>query len=296
MLPAPRLVLLAIRLLRVVPAAPVRMLARLVGHVAYAVAGERRRTLIENARWLAPNETPRGQRRLARRTFVNLFDAVVDVFRLPSLEKARIAELIMVHGREHLDAAFAVGRGVIFATLHLGPYELGGAWLAVQGYPVHGMAEDLDPGTNAALMQYRSATGMQVISRSAGARALLRLLRDRQMVLLVSDRVVGPGSDGVEVTFGSGRRMLPAGPAALALTTGAPLLVGYVVRNRGSGSRYVGYISPPVMVERSGDGNADRAALTREVAALLSQAAASHPDEWYVFQPEWQTSEPGTRG
>ena len=287
MIPAPRVVRLAVRLLRYVPVAPIRTAARGIGAIAFTVARGRRATLLENVRHLAPNESPTGHRRLARRTFMNLLDAAVDLFRLPSMRRDQLEALIAVRGREHLDAAMARGKGVVVATPHLGPYELGGAWLALLGYPVHAMVEDIDPETNAALALYREATGMKLISRSGGVRSVLRLLRDRQAVLLVADRVVGGGSDGVRVAFGDGDRFVPTGPATLALATGAPIVVGHIARNPGGATRYLVQLEPPIIPEATGDADRDREGLTIRVAEALSAAVCAHPDQWYVFQPHW---------
>ncbi len=248
MIPSAPLVRLAVRLLGVVPVAPVRWLAHGAGTLAYLVASARRATLLENQRWLAPNDSARTHRRRARATFRHLMDAAVDLWRIPTLAPGAFDELVAVEGRDHLDAALAMGRGVVAVTAHLGPYELGGAWLAHAGYPVHAMAEALDPETNAALALYREATGMKLVSRAAGIRPLLRLLREGQVLLLVADRVVGGGDPGLPVRFGTGRRALPTGPAALALAT------------------------------------------TERVAQRLSAVVQSHPEEWFVFQPEWIAS------
>ncbi len=287
MIPSAPLVRFAVRLLGVVPVAPVRWVARQAGSLAYRVAAGRRATLLENQDALSPNESPAGRRARVRRTFRNLLEAAVDLWRLPSMSRDDFLALVDVEGREHLDAALAMGRGVVAVTPHLGPYELGGAWLALQGYPVHAMVEMLDPDINAALALYRQATGMQLISRNSGIRASLRLLRDRQILLLVADRVVGDGTDGIVVPFGNGRRAVPTGPAALALATGAPIIVGYITRNPDRSTRYLVRLESPIVPQGTGDAHHDREALTGRVAERLARAVQSHSDEWFVFQPEW---------
>lgn len=287
MIPSARVVRLAVRVLRVVPVAPVRRLARLAGAVGFLVARGRRAVLLENQRYLSPNASPAEQRARARATMMHLAEAAVDLFRLPSAPRQALASLVAVQGQEHLDRAIAAGRGVVVVTGHLGPYELGGAWLALAGYPVHAMVEELTPETNAALSLYREATGMKLLSRNRGTRAALRLLREQQLVLLVADRVVGEGSDGVVVRFGAGERAVPTGPAALALATGAPIVVGTITRTGRRAPRYLVQLEPPIVAEATNDGRADREALTRRIAERLAASVVAHPEEWFVFQPEW---------
>ncbi len=295
MIPSATVVRTAVRLLGVVPVAPARLLARAAGFVAGSLPIARTATLRENLAQLAPQHDRRTRARLARRTFANLLDAAVDLWRLPTMSGAALDALVTVEGREHLDAALALGKGVVAVTPHLGPYELGGAWLAHAGYPVHAMVEVLDAQTNAAMARYREATGMRLIPRSAGMRPVLRLLRERQIVLLVADRVVGEGAEGLEVPFGRGHRAIPTGPAALCIATGAPLLVGYITRTGGNRARYVIRFEPAIDVERTGDAHHDRDRLTRLIGQRLSAVAQAHPDEWFVFQPDWRQREPSSR-
>ncbi|HEX4936832.1 MAG TPA: lysophospholipid acyltransferase family protein [Gemmatimonadaceae bacterium] len=287
MIPSAPLVRAAVRLLGVAPVTPVRWLARTAGAIGFAVARERRRTLLENQRHLQPGAPPAHQRRSARRTMMNLLEAAVDLYRLPTMRPEELRALVDVRGQEHMDAALAMGRGVIVVTAHLGPYELAGAWLALAGYPVHAMVEDLDPETNAALALYRKATGMKLISRSAGIRPVLRLLREGQIVVLVADRVVGEGNEGIAVPFCDATRRVPAGPAVLALATGAPIIVGHIARNPSRATRYRVDILPPIVATPARDAADDRVQLARAIASALSQSVQAHPDQWFVFQPEW---------
>jgi KDO2-lipid IV(A) lauroyltransferase len=295
MIPSGPIVHVAVRALRFLPAGPVHRLARLIGPMACRLAGPRRQAVLSNLGHLAPGLDAAGRSAAADRTFANLLDAAVDLWRLPTLPRAALKRLLSVTGREHLDDAIAEGRGVIVVTAHLGPYELGGAWLAAEGYPVHAMVEDLNEATNNALSSYRQATGLQLVRRSAGAKALLRLLRDRKLVLLVADRVVGAGEKGMLVPFGSGMRAIPTGPAALAVATGAPIVVGEITHSPANGARYHVHFEPPLRAEAGLTNRVARDRLTRRVGALLAASVARTPEQWYVFQPEWQDGD-GTLG
>jgi lauroyl/myristoyl acyltransferase len=288
MLTSPPLIRAAVRALRVVPVGVMRGVARLAGNIGYWVAPTRRLTIIENVEHLAPDDSSSRRRRLARRTFVNLMEAAVDLFRLPTATREELLELVEIRGKEHLDAALALGRGVVTVTPHLGPYELGGAYLAAAGYTVHAMVEDIDPEVNAALALYREATGMKLLSRSRGLRAALRVLKDKEILLLVADRVIGDGSDGVEVPFANGRRAIPTGPASFALASGAPVIVGHIARNTHGGARYLIRLDPPILPESTGHSADDRLRLTTRIAERFSSLVREHPDQWFVFQPEWK--------
>ena len=288
MLPSPRLVRAAIALARWLPAGLLHAAARGAGSLGWVLARRRRATLLANVGHLAPHLDPAGRRRVARRTLPNMFEAAADLYRLPSLDAPAVLALARTD-LEPLVAARRKGRGVIAVTGHLGPYELGAAVLAAAGLPVHAMVEDLDPETNRALAAYRGATGVRLVPRNTGVRQLYRLLTEGGIVLLVADRVIGEGSEGMVVPFGDALRAVPTGPGALAVATGAPIVVGHIVRaGPGARHRYLLQLDPPV--DPAGRTRED---LVRLVAARLNAITIEHPDQWYVFQPDWRSRDPG---
>lgn len=287
MLPSAPLVRGAMALGRWLPASAFRATGTVAGALSWLVARRRRAILVDNARHLSPGATDREVRAIARRTFRHLMEDATDLFRLPALGREGLLRLARLEGLDELRAAQARGRGVIVVTPHLGPYELGGACVAALGLPVHALVEDLAPETNAALAAYRAATGLRLVSRNSGLRQLYRLLRGQQIVLLVADRVIGEGSEGLVVPFGDGCRRVPTGPAAFALATGAPVVVAHIARGRTGAERYLVHFDPPI------DPAAwSRDDLTRMIAARLDRIIREHPDQWYVFQPEWLPRDP----
>lgn len=276
-------------LARVTPAPIARSFARAAARVAYAVLPARRAILLENLSYTAPQASPEARRRLARNTFDFIADCQVDLYRLIGRPPNEIHAMIDVRGAQHIDAARRLGRGVIVVTGHLGNYELGAAWLGALGLPVHGMVEDVEPDMLVLLERYRTATGMRTISRNRGARDAYRVLKSGEILLLVADRVIGDGTDAMELSFCDGRRQVPRGPAVLSLATGAPIVVGIAVRTPGGPRRYRIVLEPPIMPDSTVPDAA--ANLTRRIADRLAAAVREYPDQWFVFQPGWKTGE-----
>jgi len=150
----------------------------------------------------------------------------------------------------------------------------------------------LDPDLLDALASYRQATGMRLISMKQGIRAAFRLLQDQQMLCLLADRVIGDTRGAVEVPFCDGVRPVPTGPATFAMATGAPVVVGYITLNPERPPRYLLEFEPPLIPGARGD--EERLRLTRRITDRLAAAVRDHPDEWYVFQPQWVTRDRAT--
>ena len=217
------------------------------------------------------------------------------------LEGARLGTLApeVIKRRMHVESgwqrfvsAMDAGNGVILALPHVGSWEWGGAWLALKGYPMTAVAEPLEPPELYDwFVQQREQMGLTIVPLGPEAGpALLRTLRARGLVGLLCDRdIVG---NGVEVEFFGERTTLPAGPATLALRTGAALFPTAVYS--GPGSDHTGVIGEPVSLERTGRLRADVARITQDVAHGLEGLIRRAPEQWHLFQPNWP-SDPGYR-
>jgi KDO2-lipid IV(A) lauroyltransferase len=142
-------------------------------------------------------------------------------------------------------------------------------------------------------VRLRERLGMTVVAHGpAAAHAVLAALRRNEVVCLLCDRDLG--RDGVEVEFFGERTTLPAGPATLALRTGAPLIpAATYFTSRLDGHRAV--VRPPIAVERAGAFRADVARVTQALARELERLISAHPEQWHLLQPNWP-SDPGYAG
>ena len=95
---------------------------------------------------------------------------------------------------------------------------------------------------------------------------------------------------GVEVEFFGERTTFPAGPATLALRTGAALVTAVVFS--GPGRDHVGEISAPIDTARTGPLRKDVGRITQEIARHFEGYIRRNPEQWHLFQPNWP-SDPG---
>jgi phosphatidylinositol dimannoside acyltransferase len=209
-----------------------------------------------------------------------------DSFRFAVTPVDEVASRFESIGDDHLWRALDDGKGAIVALPHIGNWDAAGPWLLSLGRRVVAVAEQLRPPRLYDLfVENRASIGVEVVALGENGigRALAGKLAEGNIVALVADRDLS--GRGVEVTMFGVRRQLPAGPALLSLTTGAPLIVTPVYQTE-RGWRCV--MTPPLTIERTGDRRADVRALTRRMAEEFERAIAAAPTDWHMFQPAWE--------
>ena len=192
----------------------------------------------------------------------------------------------MGEGSHHLFDAYEQGRGVVVALPHTGSWEWGGASIAARGIPLAVVAEELTPP---ALFDFfvakRQQVGLRVIPLNASATAsLLDALSAGSIVALLCDRDIQGG--GIEVDFFGRRVTMPAGPATLALRSGAALVVACTYIGPSDGHYLV--VAPPLKVERQGRLREDVTRLTQEIANQLEAFIRRAPEQWHVLEDRFR--------
>jgi phosphatidylinositol dimannoside acyltransferase len=212
--------------------------------------------------------------------------------RLPATGWDEVCRRMYVErGYEHLQRGMAEGRGVVMVLPHVGSWEWGGAYLASQGYPMTSVAERIEPPALFDwFIEQRRALGLTVVPLGSGSSAVvLKTLRSGGLVGLVADRDIEGG--GVEVELFGEVTTLPAGPATLALRTGAVLVTAAVYS--GPGRDHTGVIGPPIDTRRHGSLRSDVARITQTIAHELEALIRRAPEQWHLFQPNWPADRPG---
>ena len=271
---------------RLVPLAVAMPVARGVGRLAGRFDGDRRRLVARNLqRVVGPELNGRQLQRSVSRVFASYADYYLQSFRLPSMTTEQIVAGFSEEGYERIAEARTEGNGVILAMPHLGSWEWAAHWLTLHhGVPVGCVVETLQPPELFDWYRgFRESLGMKVVGLgpSAGVETIA-MLRENRALCLPSDRHVGGA--GVEGEFFGEGTMLPAGPATLALRTGAGLLPVAIYDHRGGCH---GVVRPPVVAKREGRLRDDVARVTRALAGELEILIAAGPEQWHLLQPNW---------
>jgi KDO2-lipid IV(A) lauroyltransferase len=275
------------RLARTLPEPVGRRAFRALGRLAHAALPGVRETVRRNMGQVLglPPDHP-----LVAATARDAFDLYArywhEAFRAATIPREELERRFRVEGLERLDEALAAGRGVVGVMPHMGNWDVAGRWLALHGYRVVAVAERLRPERLFRLfLRHRERIGLRILPLERGARVTEQLqafLRDNWIVGLVADRDLT--GRGIEVEMFGAPRRLPAGPATLALTTGAPLVVCAATSDPDGWTLRVGR---PIEVPRSGNQREDVRALTARMGERFERLIAANPADWHMFQPAW---------
>jgi len=107
-------------------------------------------------------------------------------------------------------------------------------------------------------------------------------VRDNHLVPLLADRDLS--TRGIEVEFFGGRTRMPAGPALLALRTGAPLFAVDLWYEREAAR---GHLHGPLPLPPDGPLDQRVRVLTQQIADHFAAGIAAHPADWHMLQRVW---------
>jgi KDO2-lipid IV(A) lauroyltransferase len=206
-----------------------------------------------------------------------------DTFRFPDWSPERVRETVSVTNEHLLVDAVAAKTGVIVSLPHAGNWDHAGAYFCAKGIHLVTVAEHLKPEKLfLKFLSYRQAMGMEVLpldGRVLGT--LAQRLRQGALVALVSDRDLS--RSGIDVEFFGGPSRMPAGPALLALKTGAPLITAFVSYTDSGIHIYFKEVPIPI----SGSNDEKVAEIVQSTAKQFEQGISEHPEDWHMLQRIW---------
>src|SRR5205807_62778 len=121
--------------------------------------------------------------------FRSIARLLVAFAKFPHIRRGNLARWIRLEGGEHFDAALREGRGVLFATAHLGNWELSAFAHALMSTPMHVVVRPLDnPRIDALVESRRAASGNRLIEKKDFARSILQALKNNESVGVLIDQ------------------------------------------------------------------------------------------------------------
>jgi KDO2-lipid IV(A) lauroyltransferase len=276
-----------IKMLRLTPRRPAIAFMRLVGRTTFLLAGAARSRAIKHLSMAFGTEMDKQEiEALARKVFIHFATVTCDMLRMPNLVRAGVNQLVTAEGKEHLDRALEAGRGVILVTCHFGNWELLGAWLAQNGYPMKVVGTTLyDPRFDRILIETRNNAGYTNIARGTGTREILRALRNNEAVGMLIDQDTTATS--VFVNFFGRLAHTPTGPAVLARRLNVPIIPIFMYMK--NDLNYHLKCQPPLELVKTDDEDSDITANTQKISDTYEAMIRRYPWQWGWMHKRWRT-------
>lgn len=271
------------------PRLPLRVVMR-VADAGASIAARRGGAMIDRLRAnmarLAGTEPSADELRDAVRSHIRNY---AEQLMLGSRRGAPLLEGVSFEGFQALAAASEDGP-VVLALGHSGSWDRAGAWVCAQGRGIVTVAEKVEPPSLFdRFVSLREGLGMEIIGVAKGESvfsALVERVRGRSVIVpLLADRDIS--GSGIEVTLGTRRALVAAGPAALAIKLKRPLFAACITYENEASTgadvrvRCVGPISPGDE-ERPGLNHVE--ALTQAWVDEFCAMMAAKPQDWHMMQ------------
>jgi heptosyltransferase-2 len=277
--------------LQLMPLGLVARMGRMMGHLAYWVAGPYRKLAYDNLRIAFGSEINEQQRRaLAREHFARLGGNLLCGFKLPLMKPADVAKRVTMTGLEHIREADSQGRNIVYAVCHLSCWELltQVPSLFVFGRTPGSVYQPLaNPLLNRLLLRRRQKLGYRLFDRSEGFAEPMKFVKERGCLGILVDQHAG--DHGVWCPF-FGRLASTTPLAALMARRGNALLLPMSVHNDGPG-RWKMQCLPPV-AGVPGEKAPRVEQVTAQINLVVEQMVRADPADWFWVHNRWKTPQP----
>ena len=269
--------------LAILPEKPAMQLARLYIRLLDLAVPKLRKVALRNARDIAKMPNPEA---IVDGVFHNLARSLAVFAKLPRHNAQNISELIRYEGLEYFEEAKRRGKGVLFATAHMGNWELSAYAHGIMTEPMNVVVRPLDNvAVDAFVEARRESKGNRIIAKKDAARQILKALKKNEAVGILIDQNVSL-DEGEFIDFLGKPACAGTAFARLAAHTGAAVIPGFALWSA-TEQRYILKFYP--LVEITGDALED----TRRVHAVIEQVIKDNPDQWLWLHRRWKTRPPG---
>ncbi len=223
--------------------------------------------------------------RIGRAAYRNLGRAMFEFAAFARLTRENVRDLVSLDGMEHLRDVREHGRGAVFVTGHHGSWELLGAVMAANGFPVdYLVGQQSNERVDEVMNELRGKLGSGIIRRTMALKKVLQTLGDNRIVAMLADQ--DARSQGIMVDFLGRPASTVRGPALFAVRRQCPLVTGFIHRE---GSRHRACINPPLYPPPGVPEEEAVHYLTQGHADALAAHIRAYPEEYFWPHRRWKT-------
>ncbi len=253
----------------------------------YHLTMKHRLIALHNLRCAFPEKDIEELIKIAKGVYRNMAIMAAEFFTLPSINRQNVHQWVELEGREHFEKGIVQGKGLFFFVAHFGNWELMSFVTPLLLKPLHIIYRPLDNPLLDNMIQYlRTFHGNAMIPKGGTGKQIRELLKENRFIGVMSDQNVAT-REGVFVNFFGRPACTGVGLAALALKAEAPVLPGFMVRQKSG--KYKLVLKPLVEISRTGDHERDLLENTQRLTKIVEEAARQYPDQWLWIHQRWKT-------
>lgn len=277
-------------LLGILPRRVLLVLALGIAEIGFWLVGRQRNKTFENLRFAFGHEKSEAEiRKIAHGVFRTLALNGADILGFHKLTPEKMRKFIDVQEMLRVyNQLLAEGRGVLSITAHLGHWELLAAAVFMNDIPggVVGRRIYYEP-YNQWIAEIRKSVHTDTLFRENAVRGVLKRLAAGHVIGILPDQDIDSLS-GVFVNYFGRPAYTPDSPVRIAMKTGAPMLINYLVRESWDRYRWVngGVIRPSESPDRSA---AAVRRYTEAMAAAFEKEIRRYPEQWMWMHNRWKT-------
>lgn len=198
---------------------------------------------------------------------------------------AHLDDYVSTEGYQYLDEAFAKGKGIVLVGAHFGNWELMGGHASLKNYKCTAIARKIYfEKYDRLLTAMRRKMKVETIYRTEHPRKMLKALHQNRMVGFIADQAI-EDVDGIQVNFFGHPAWTPVAPVRFAASSGATLLLAFIVRE---GYKHRIIVEPPISLVDTGNKDEDLRANTAKWVSIQEQYIRRYPHLWVWNHKRWK--------
>jgi KDO2-lipid IV(A) lauroyltransferase len=276
-------------LARLLPFKIVQRLGKLFGIFMFNFIPYRKKVALENLKKSFPEKSDEEIRRILKLAYVNLGITFFEFMGFANLKISDFDGFVKLENFDVVVEALKKGKGLILMSGHFGNWELGAIATGIKiGKPLNVIVKkQRNKFVDREINKWRCWFGNKVISMEKAFRESLRILSEGGIVALLADQ--SAPKEGLYVNFLGRPASTFTGPAIMSIRTGAPIVVGFAIREENYGYRIV-FEKIDFTPSENEDENIIK--LTQLHTSMLEKYIRLYPDHWLWFHRRWKHQPP----
>jgi Kdo2-lipid IVA lauroyltransferase/acyltransferase len=263
-----------------------RRLSYLLAIFFYFIVPIRKKTVKDNLRKAFPEYCNSKVNKIAFGSYLSFCITFIEILYLPNMSKSELESSVIYTDIPLIRQKYDEGNGVIFLGAHFGNWEYIALTVAIKlDIPISVIVKSQrNTLVTNWLDKMRIKWGNKIVPLGISIRQVYKELKEKRIVAMVADQR-GP-SDGIRINFMGRKAAVFAGPALLALKTGAPIMFGVTIRQ--PDYSYITAIEEINTEDLPEEDELRIAELSQRHASVLEKYIKRFPEQWFWMHKRWK--------